>query len=114
MIQDFQGKLSQLDLTDCIDSDEHLLTDDIWNLIVVFEGYPFKTYQGLQFRYHVKGNEIFVDQKEHSKSIIKSSVDMAVKNAIQLRCQGITEYAPKNLQVFGAGYLWAIFRRFGL
>lgn len=55
MVQEFQGKLSRLDLSDCIDCDDHLLTDDIWNLIVVFEGYPFKTYQGLQFRYHVKG-----------------------------------------------------------
>lgn len=114
MVQDFQGKLSQLELTDCIDCDDNSLSDDIWNLIIVFEGYPFKTYQGLQFRYHVKGNEIFVDRKEHSKSITKSSVDMAVKNAIKLRCQGITEYGPKKLQVFGASYLWAILRRFGL
>lgn len=97
-----------------IDCDDNTVLEDIWDLIVVFEGYPFKTYKGLQFRYHVKGNEIFVDRKENSKFITKSSVEVAVKEAVKLRAQEITDYGPKKLKVFGSSYLWAIFKRFGL
>ena len=114
LVNVFQEKLGHMNLADCIDSDDNSVAEDIWDLIVAFEGYPFKTDKGLQFRYQVKGNEIFVDRKENSKSITKSSVEAAIKEALHLRYLGITDYGPKKLKVFGASYLWAIFRRFGL
>lgn len=112
LVKKLQSKLAEWEASGCMDCDDNDLTDDIWDLIVAFEGCPFKTYQGLTFRYRVKGNEIFVNRKENSKSITKSSVEIAVKEALKLRVQGITDYGPKKLKGFGASYLWAMFRRF--
>ena len=33
--------------------------DNLWNAIVAFQGYPFKTSKGLSFTYKVKGGELF-------------------------------------------------------
>lgn len=43
--------------------------DNLWNAIVAFQGYPFKTSKGLSFTYKVKGGELFFTRKE--KSITK-------------------------------------------
>ena len=90
------------------------ITDDVWNIIMLYEGYPFQTYKGYKFRYRIKGNEIFVNRKEASKSITRSSVDIAVKEAHELRAQGVKDYGPKRLKVFGASYIWGIFHVIGL
>ena len=41
------------------------------------EGQAFYTARGLEFHYEIKGNEIFVDRKVNSKSITRSSVEIA-------------------------------------
>ena len=90
------------------------VADQVWDWIVASEGEVFKTYKVLDFSYHIKGNEIFVDRKEKSKSIIRSSVEIAVAEALKLKEAGITDYGPKKLKVFGASYLWAILKKYGL
>ena len=90
------------------------ITDDVWHIIMMYEGYPFQTYKGDKFRYRIKGNEIFVNRKEASKSITRSSVDIAVKEALGLSAQGVKDYGPKKLKVFGASYIWGIFHVIGL
>lgn len=65
--------------------------------------------QGFRFTYHVKGNEIFVSRKE--KSITRLSVILAMKKAIELQNQ---VKGPKQLETFGASYLYPIFVKIGL
>lgn len=88
---------------------ENELSDAVWNAIESFQGYLFQTYQGLCFTYSVKGYEIFVDRK--TKSITKSSVDIALMKAVEL--QGNVS-GPKKLKVFGASYLYPVFIRLGI
>ena len=56
--------------------------DNLWNAIVAFQGYPFKTSKGLSFTYKVKGGELFFTRKE--KSITRSTVDIAFQKALEL------------------------------
>ncbi|MCD8068697.1 MAG: hypothetical protein LUE87_07395 [Lachnospiraceae bacterium] len=82
-------------------------TDNLWNCITAFAGYPFYTAKGLKFKYEVSGGEMKVDRKE--KTVTRSSVEMAYRKA----CEGeIT--GPKKLGVFGASYLYPVFVRIGV
>ena len=60
--------------------------DNLWNAIVAFQGYPFKTSKGLSFTYKVKGGELFFTRKE--KSITRSTVDIAFQKALELGREG--------------------------
>ena len=55
----------------------------------------------------VKGGELFVDRR--SKSITKATFEQAL-NKLKESPQQIT--GPKSLNVFGAPYVWAIFKAF--
>ena len=81
----------------------------MWNAIVAFQGYPFKTSKGLSFTYKVKGGELFFTRKE--KSITRSTVDIAFQKALEL---GEKATGPKKLGVFGASYLYPVFVRLGV
>ena len=83
--------------------------DNLWNAIVAFQGYPFKTSKGLSFTYKVKGGELFFTRKE--KSITRSTVDIAFQKALEL---GEKATGPKKLGVFGASYLYPVFVRLGV
>ena len=92
-------------------TDEELL---LWNRLIELQhekqlqSEKFKTARGLEFTYHITGNELFIDRKE--KSITRSTVNMAYKRALQLgKVSG-----PKKLQVFGASYLYPIFLEMGV
>ncbi len=61
---------------------EHIM-ETLWNTMIIFEGYPFKTAKGLRYYYTVKGNEIFFTRKE--KSVTKASVFMALEIAIEFK-----------------------------
>ena len=86
-------------------SQEELL---LWQQLQQLQSYTFHTTRGLEFTYHITGNELFIDRKE--KSITRSTVNMAYKRALQLgKVSG-----PKKLQVFGASYLYPIFLEMGV
>lgn len=42
------------------------IKETLWNAIVIFEGYLFKTAKGLRYYYTIKGSEIFFTRKEKS------------------------------------------------
>ncbi len=91
--------------------DRKTVERQLWDTIVVFENYPFMTSRKLRFHYTVKGGELFVDRKEKSKSITKSSVMLALESVLD---QGRTITGPKKIGTFGASYVYAMFRRFGI
>ena len=68
----------------------------------------FKTARGLEFTYHIAGNELFIDRKK--KSITRSTVNMAYRNAKELKAVN----GPKQLKVFGASYLYPLFLELGV
>lgn len=82
--------------------------DVLWETLLVFEGYPFRTAKGLEFTYLIRGGELFVDRKE--KSITRATVELAYRRAREL--QVVT--GPKKLGVFGASYLYPVFLRLGI
>lgn len=88
---------------------EKTTTKNLWNAIVAFQGYPFKTSKGLKFTYKVKGGELFFSRKE--KSITRATVDIAFQKTMEL---GEKATGPKKLGVFGASYLYPVFMRLGV
>ena len=65
--------------------------ENLWNAVVVFQDYPFKTATGLPFRYQLKvgkngawNKELLIDRRENSKSLSWSSVRLAFQNACKM------------------------------
>jgi hypothetical protein len=114
----------------------------LWKTVVVFQGYPFHTSgrgsrEGVKFTYEVSksttgggrryegeqvegfGNEMWIttlpDKIRKEKSISRSTVDLALKNALTVQEQESFVSGPKKLNVPGAGsYLYPMFVRFGV
>ena len=94
--------------------DEQLL----WQCVVAFQGYRFKTISGLPFSYKIKTGrngeltkELWIDRREGSKSLTWSSVLLAFKKT---EGKPLVE-RPKALgDIRGVSYIYGIFRRFGL
>ena len=91
----------------------------LWDAVVEFQGYPFRTYSGLPFTYRMKKGrngdytkELFIDRRENSKSLAWSSVLLAFHNIPQIGC---VVDRPKALgDIRGVTYIYAMFYRFGL
>lgn len=111
----------------------------MWKAVVAFQGYPFTTSgrgskPGIKFTYEVStegkasgrhytgesvegcGNELWIttlpDKVRKEKSISRSTVDLALKNALE---QDGYVSGPKKLNTPGAhSYLYAMFIRFGV
>ena len=92
--------------------------EHLWECILAFQGYEFRTISGLTFTYQLKkgknGNltkELWIDRRKNSKSLAWSSVLKAFEKtegrAVVVR--------PKALgDIRGVSYLYGIFYRFGL
>ena len=76
---------------------------ELWEKIKKIEKETFRTKKGLEFKIEIKGNELFVDRRK--KSITRASVNVAYKKWLENK-----ECGPKALGVFGASYLWSLFR----
>ena len=93
--------------------------EKLWNCIVAFRGYPFKTLSGLPFTYQLKKGrgdvftkELWIDRRESSKSLAWSSILLAYKNIGTI---GAVVDRPKALgDIRGASYIYGMFYRFGL
>ena len=93
----------------------------LWEAILAFEQFPFRTSSGLDFTYTVKlnrsgqkGNELAVSRKE--KTITRSSVEKALAKVLEVG-RGVLPVemsSPKQLGTFGASYLYPVFIQFGL
>lgn len=86
---------------------EDLNIERLWEVMELYEDFPFYTMRDLEFTYIIKGNEMFVNRKE--KSITKATAGRALGKAIEL--EGIVT-GPKKLGTFGASYLYPIFLYF--
>lgn len=86
---------------------ENMEIDNLWQLLTEHQNETFYTLKKLPFIYTVKGGELFVDRR--SKSITKATFGQAL-NKLRANPEQIT--GPKSLNVFGAPYIWAIFKAF--
>ena len=84
----------------------------LWEAILVFENYPFKTAKGLPLKYKVKGGEMFFNRKE--KSITRATVELAFHKARKVQMAEGCVSGPKKIGTFGASYLHPVFLRFGI
>lgn len=90
----------------------------LWECIVAFQGYKFRTFSGLPFSYTLKKGrgdeytrELFIDRRENSKSLAWSSVLLAFGRTVG---KPMVE-RPKALgDIRGVSYIYGIFYRFGL
>ena len=79
------------------------------------EGKSFLTKKGLPFTYTIKGGELFTDRRE--RSITRSTFEKAYEKLLH---DQVGEEAPKKivgpktLNVYGAPYVWAIFKELKL
>lgn len=85
---------------------ENISIDSVWQMLTNHQSETFYTMKKLPFTYVVKGGELFVDRR--SKSITKATFEQAL-NKLRENPQ-IT--GPKSLNVFGAPYVWALFKAF--
>lgn len=98
---------------------EDMTEENLWNSVVAFQSYPFRTLSGLPFKYTLKAGrsgrltkELWIDRRENSKSLAWSSVMLAFRNAQEIR--GELE-RPKALgDIRGISYIYPIFWRFGI
>lgn len=92
--------------------------ENLWQAIIVFQDYPFKTATGLPFRYKLKvgkngewNRELLIDRREKSKSLAWSSVILAFENSTKISEE---VKKPKVLgDIRGISYIYPILWRFG-
>ena len=108
---------------------------NLWKCVCLFQGYPFTasgrgSRSGVKFKYIVSkggaaggqhydgqsvegyGNELWIisaSGEKWEKSRTRSSVDYALKIAQEMDVTG-----PKQLKIYGASYVFSLFKRFGL
>ena len=82
--------------------------NELWEKLKENENRVWHTSRGLEFRYKVVGNEMFVERKE--KSVTRSTVNIAFAKTKELG----TVTGPKKLGVFGSSYLWPVFVELGI
>ena len=91
----------------------------LWEAVIAFQEYKFRTYSGLVFSYSLKKGrgdnytkELFIDRRENSRSLAWSSVLLAFQNIPSI---GSVVDRPKALgDIRGVTYICAMFYRFGL
>lgn len=101
-------------------------TDLLWECLVLHQGMPFHTSgrsgKGcLEFSYTINigrngepTDELVVDRKEKSKSITRSTVNLAFANALEVQEREGMVKGPKRLRTFGASYLYPVFLSWGV
>ena len=93
--------------------------ETLWNCVVAFRGYEFKTMSGLPFtctlkkgRGDVFTKELWIDRREGSKSLAWSSIMLAYRSIGTI---GEVVARPKALgDIRGVSYIYGMFYRFGL
>lgn len=83
--------------------------DEVWEMIRQHQEEEILTAKGLPFTYTMRGGELFISRR--TKSITRSTFEAAWRRVLESPRE-IT--GPKKLNVFGAPYLWAIFKRLEL
>lgn len=97
---------------------ENMSEDYLWECIVAFQGYPFRTVTGLKYSYTLKKGrngdytkELFIDRRESSKSLAWSSIILAMKKVDP----DMVYQKPKAIgDIRGISYIYPMLWRFGL
>lgn len=98
---------------------EEKTEENLWQTIIAFQEYPFKTMTGLPFYYKLKigkngewNKELLIDRREKSKSLAWSSIVLAFEKSRKFTG---TVNKPKELgDIRGISYIYPILWRFGL
>lgn len=114
-IKIYKKRKAAVDTLTAAPTEEHL-----WNCIVVFQNYTFHTVSGLPFSYTLKAGrngeytkELFIDRREHSKSLAWSSIRLVFEKALEQQSAVFTR--PKELaDVRGVSYTFSLLWRFGM
>lgn len=97
---------------------EDVSEEKLWECIVLFQGYPFRTVTGLKYSYTLKKGrngdytkELFIDRRESSKSLAWSSILLAMQ-----KVDPDTVYEkPKAIgDIRGISYIYPMLWRFGI
>ena len=99
--------------------------DMLWERIIENKGRLFKTYTGLPFSYNIKigrdgsyTKELWIDRRQHSKSLAWGSIRRAYEKVVELTIEkGGTPVIerPKALgDIRGISYIYGIFYNFGI
>ena len=100
----------------------------LWDALVISQCGKFTTSgrgnkrAGVDFTYAIKisnktgmpTDELVFSRKEQSKTITRSTINMAFENAVAVQKEEGCVKGPKRLKVFGASYLYAIFVSWGI
>ena len=84
----------------------------LWDAIVAFADYPFKTENGLSMKYTVRDGEIFFNRK--AKNVTWETVIKAFHQARELQKEKGNVDGQKEFGTFGASYLYPVFLRLGV
>lgn len=91
----------------------------LWEALLLFANYPFKTAKGLKYSYSIKTGrdgeyvgEIIFDRK--TKSVTRATINLAYKKALEIQKKEGYVSGPKKLGVFGASYIYPVFIRLGV
>lgn len=103
-VRNYKLRKSAVEIITAAPTEEHL-----WDCIVAFQHYPFRTVTGLPFSYTLKigrngeyTRELFIDRRENSKSLAWSSVRMAFEKASRhQRWKELCLRGPRSWQTSG-------------
>lgn len=97
--------------------------DALWQAVIAYRDYPFRTSSGLSFSYTVRqkkngeySGELLVSRKESSKTLTKSSMLLALQSVREQTGPEPPLYAgPKAIgQIFGISYIYSLFWKWNL
>lgn len=93
--------------------------DNLWQVVIAFQDYPFRTATGLPFQYKLKvgkrggwNKELVIDRRENSKTLAWSSIRLAFQNACDIKGE---VKRPKALgDIRGISYIYPMLWKFGV
>lgn len=89
---------------------DRITRETLWQAIEAHQGEIFYTAKGLPFTYVIRGGEFFTERKK--KSITRATFEKAFVRVMEDKDRTIT--GPKKLNVFGAPYVFAVFKQLGI
>ena len=101
---------------------QELSEENLWECVIAYQNYPFRTVSGLPFRYELKrgrngrlNRELMIDRREGSKSLTWSSFRTALRTVVESEEDQPFMKRPKALgDVRGVSYIYPMFYVFGM
>lgn len=101
---------------------KELSEKNLWECVIAYQDYPFRTVSGLPYRYQLKhgrngrlNKELMIDRREGSKSLTWSSFRTALYTVVEAEEEHPFIKRPKALgDVRGISYIYPMFYTFGI